>query len=97
MFMRQLHTQLVNPFLEKRLSIATLSKRLRDNIQDLLPTNIGEGTSQQADELDAKKRKGCSLCSYKKNRMTKVRCLKCEKNICGEHKIEICVNCAKLI
>lgn len=56
------------------------------------------GTSQEASTSTAtetRKRKTCSQCHYKKKRMTKTICANCKKPICGEHKVDFCIICAK--
>lgn len=94
-FMKELHRALVNPYMERRLTKPTLHKKLKANIQDLVPDRSGESSSSSNEASGLKKRKICSYCPYKKHRMTKSMCSKCTKNICGEHKVEICVNCNK--
>lgn len=59
----------------------------------------GEGPSsssnlQPVEALNVRKRKVCGFCSYKKRRMTKSYCSKCNTAICGEHKVDYCIKCA---
>lgn len=93
-FMKQLSTDLITPWMEKRLEAPTLKKSLRGNISQILvnPTDLDNGNREE--ELEPKKRKCCAFCSYKKRRMTKSVCYKCKKSVCGEHKVDMCVDCS---
>lgn len=59
----------------------------------------GVGQSSSSNDLqpveapNVRKRKVCGLCSYKKRRMTKSYCSKCNTAICGEHKVDFCIKC----
>lgn len=37
--------------------------------------------------------KYCSYCTSKKKRMSKMTCAKCQKSICGEHQVHVCIEC----
>ncbi|CAH0725397.1 unnamed protein product, partial [Brenthis ino] len=52
---------------------------------DIEPGNPEVASTSTATE--ARKRKTCSQCHYKKKRMTKTICATCKKPICGEHKL----------
>ncbi|XP_045456889.1 piggyBac transposable element-derived protein 4-like [Melitaea cinxia] len=101
-FMKKLHMQLVESWLKTRLEIRTMPRHVKDKIKNVLGVSIEEGQGQPSSSnndlqpLEAvnRKRKICGLCSYKKRRMTKCYCSKCNTAICGEHKVDFCVQCA---
>lgn len=94
-FMKQLSTDLITPWMEKRLEIPTLKRSLRENISQILVKPTDLNNKQQEEEPEPKKRKYCAFCSYKKKRMSKLVCYKCGKSVCGDHKVDMCVDCSK--
>lgn len=93
-FMKRLSTELVTPWMEKRLEAPTLKSSVRENISQILIKPTGSSNELQAEEPEPKKRKYCAFCSYKKKRMSKLVCHKCKKSVCGEHKLDVCVDCS---
>lgn len=93
-FMKQLSTDLVTPWMEKRLEAPTLIKSLRGNISQILVNPTAPSYENRQEEPELKKRKYCAFCSYKKRRMSKLVCYKCKKSVCGEHKVDMCVHCS---
>lgn len=105
-YMKELHSQLVKPWLETRLQMPTMPTHTKTKIQNVL----GIGTDVEGGDRDEvqstsrnesvstghniRKRKICGICSYKKRRMTKSICSQCSIAICGEHKIDFCTSCA---
>lgn len=92
--MKQLSTDLITPWMEKRLEVPTLKRSLRENISQILVKSTVLNNEQQEEEPEPKKRKYCAFCSYKKRRMSKLVCYKCKKSVCGEHKVDLCVDCS---
>lgn len=92
-FMKKLSTDLTAPWMQKRLEAPTLKRTLRDNITNVLKNVVPATPENSNDEPEPKKRRYCGFCSYKKRRMTKAQCCKCQKAICGEHNIDICQDC----
>ncbi|GBP28513.1 hypothetical protein EVAR_22976_1 [Eumeta japonica] len=106
-FMKKLHMQLAEPWLKIRLEVRSMPTHVKLKIKKSLgmSTDEGQGEGQnegqpsssnntQPLEVPNKKRKICGLCSYKKRRMTKSLCSKCNTAICGEHKVDFCLRCA---
>lgn len=100
-FMKKLHSQLVEPWLKIRLQIRTMPTHIKDKITHILGVKNDEGQTQghpsSSNDVESalnRKRKVCGLCSYKKRRMTKSYCKKCDTAICGEHKVDFCIKCA---
>lgn len=109
-FMKTLHFQLVEPWLKVRLAKTTMPTQVKEKIRSVLslqpPTtsqgqqpsdqvSIDEEESSTSSRGENRKRKTCGKCHYKKKRMTKSICANCKVAICGEHKIDFCVTCAK--
>lgn len=92
-FMKQLSTDLAKQWMEKRLDFPNLSRKLRENIQSILPYSPPANTSRNEDAPVVKKRKYCAFCPWKLRRKTQAECEKCKKPVCGEHKILTCSDC----
>lgn len=65
-FMKQLSTDLVKPWMEKRLEAPTLKRSLRENINQILVKPTDSSREVLAEEPELKKRKYCPFCSYKR-------------------------------
>ncbi|XP_022825805.1 uncharacterized protein LOC111355922 isoform X1 [Spodoptera litura] len=94
-FMKQLSADLVKPWMETRVEVTTLKRSVRDHINQILDKPLCLANNITEDESEPKKRKYCSFCSYKKKRMSKLICCKCKKSVCGEHKVNLCLDCLK--
>ncbi|CAB3250198.1 unnamed protein product [Arctia plantaginis] len=92
-YMKRLSTELSKPSMRSRLEIPTLSRRLRENIENILPQTNQEASQETEEEPPAKVRRYYNLCTTKKKRMSKMTCTKCKKTVCGEHKKDVCNNC----
>lgn len=92
-FMKKLSTELSLPWMKSRLEIPNLSRRLREDIENILPQTTQEVSVEAEEEPPAKIRRYCSLCTSKKKRMSKMTCTKCKKTVCGEHKNDVCNKC----
>lgn len=87
-FLKIIARDLVLPFVQYRLQTCdTLSIELKT-----LMTNFVGVTSKKIEDTNNDRGK-CFYCPKYKNRKTKVRCAKCHKLICGEHKITVCTVC----
>lgn len=110
-FMKNLHFQLVEPWLKVRLAKITMPTHVKEKIMSVLSMQSSTSQDRQSSPglqgLDTReepstsssgenrKRKTCGKCHYKKKRMTKSMCSNCKVAICGEHKVDFCVTCAK--
>lgn len=102
-FIKSLGYELMIPHLQKRLSMPSLHRELRENIKKTLGENLPvaeiqphgpEGQdSTLSDRLEI--RKTCATCSSGKRRKTAYKCIVCKKPICLECSRKVCVNCAK--
>lgn len=92
-YMIELSNCLADSWLRERLKIKTLRRDIRTDIASIL--NLPEET-ETADYLE-KKRKTCFYCPSRKRRMTSTYCDQCKNAICGEHRGNICRECAKKI
>ncbi|XP_046660246.1 uncharacterized protein LOC124354086 [Homalodisca vitripennis] len=81
-FAKELHSELVKPWLQHRNRITTLPKRLRESIASILEVDI---PAAQIDPQLVQGRKICAFCPSKKRRMTSHFCRRCSKAMCGEH------------
>lgn len=62
----------------------------------VLKFEIKDGSLTSSQNKSGNKRTSCRYCPYTKRRMTKTICFVCQKNMCAEHKIEVCTSCAQL-
>lgn len=88
-FMKQLSTDLAKPWMEKWFEIPNISRKLRENIQNILPNPPALTVEPSENEPPVKKRKYYAFCPWKLRRKTP-ECNKCKKPVCGEHKILTC-------
>ncbi|XP_060804330.1 piggyBac transposable element-derived protein 4-like [Amyelois transitella] len=104
-YLKALHHKLIESHIQKRLTIPTLQTGLRDSIRQILiiPGSSTSNAILETEENNApnvppiqKKRKICALCPSAKRRMTKTSCTKCNKSLCGEHKLDVCHKCFSL-
>lgn len=100
-YIKSLHHKLVEPHMQKRILMPTLQTGLRDSLTHILNMPGSSRSSltleteerEAADNPIAKKRKICAICPSAKRRMTKSSCYKCNKSLCGEHKLDVCHKC----
>lgn len=101
-YLKALHHKLIEPHMQKILLIPTLQTSLRDSITQILNTagSSNKGIINETEQSNAadvppqqNKRKICAICPSKKRRMTKSKCTKCNKSLCGEHKLDVCHKC----
>lgn len=90
--MKVLSASLTNPWMEKRMEIPTLSKTLRNNIQNAVSDEVNNDGGSSGDQPVSKKRRYCGFCPSKIRRMSKMICCKCDTPLCGGHKNLVC-NC----
>lgn len=89
-FVMKLGDQLMEPWLRQRLQTVSLRRNLRVMIEDIL----GESSTVEAlVPSTSNARKICYLCPSKARRMTKHRCTRCRKAICGPHNVDMCSHC----
>ncbi|CAH2008145.1 unnamed protein product [Acanthoscelides obtectus] len=92
-FMLKLHEQLTKPWQQIRLqTVPTLSRGLKESLSTLLHLPRAE---DRRGPQGKGKRTYCSLCPTAKKRMTTTNCYKCERALCGEHQIKICMECGQ--
>ncbi|XP_071056421.1 piggyBac transposable element-derived protein 4-like [Onthophagus taurus] len=90
-FLNKLGVQLARNYMEYRLK-GKLPNELRKDIEKVLDINTPE-----EDELPAKRLKSgrCHLCPRIKDRKSKICCVKCNKPVCTDHRLDICFSCKK--
>ncbi|XP_046960296.1 piggyBac transposable element-derived protein 4-like [Vanessa cardui] len=89
-FVMKLGDQLMEPWLRQRLQTVGLRRNIRVMIEDIL----GESFTVEAPlPSTSNARKICYLCPSKARRMTKHRCTRCGKAICGPHNVDMCSHC----
>lgn len=87
-FLKNLSLALMRPHLSERAEIQSLPLDLKiflkkyKNVQD-----------DHEEEPPAKKRGRCYCCGRSKNRVTTISCSKCNKMVCKEHSVAICLDC----
>lgn len=84
-FLLQLAEELIGPWQEERMK-TNISHELRASIME-------DKTVPSSSGANLEKRTYCSMCNWKKKRMTKSCCAICKKPICGEHTIKKCHMC----
>lgn len=89
-FAKDLSSELMKPWLRSRLRVPTLQRHLKTKIEEIL----GETATVDEDVPQGTPgRKICSFCPSKKRRMSRNRCCKCQRFMCGDHHAKVCVNC----
>lgn len=90
-FLNKLGLELSKGFMENRLK-GHLPNELRKDIEVILNIN-----QQDKDELPVKKVKSarCHLCPRIKDRKTKICCVSCNKPVCTDHRVDLCISCKK--
>lgn len=89
LFLKNLAFSLMKPHLQTRANIINLPCDVKLYLTKYRTTN--EAGEQQA----ARPRGKCSLCEWKKNRVTTIQCSTCQRLACKEHVIttHICLTC----
>lgn len=90
-FLKEIAISLVKPQIEKRSSITTLPRHIRNRMFQVLGRE--ESTNTQALPGPSNVRGRCSICPTKKDRKTKTQCQFCCTYICRDHTTFICINC----
>lgn len=103
-FIKQLSFELIKPHLQRRFSIPSIQRTLKEDIRRVLGDDVPvEQPRRQGEEDDAaagpsdkmEKRKTCATCPSVKKRKTAYKCIKCSKAICLECSRKVCLECAK--
>lgn len=103
-FIKQLSFDLIKPHLQKRYSLPSLQRTLKEDIKRVLGDDVpaeerrrqGEGDGAEAGPSDRlEKRKTCATCPSAKKRKTAYKCIVCSKPICLECGKKVCLECAK--
>lgn len=92
-FMKKLSTQLTTEWMQKRLEAPTLKRNIRDIIEVILKKPSDDCSEENEGPPPPKTRRYCSYFTSKKKRMSKMTCAKCQKSICGEHQVHVCIGC----
>ena len=80
----------------RRALLITLAKSLAGvtaNNNPPLQKPVSSNSSLASENTN--KRKRCYLCPSKKDRKSKIYCDDCQQSICGEHSVNICLQCKK--
>ncbi|CAH2102652.1 unnamed protein product [Euphydryas editha] len=72
-----------------------LNHEERAEVQVQILEQSDPGSPLIPENASTRKRKSCSLCSYKKRRKTKNHCNSCRVPICGQHTVNFYPTCAK--
>lgn len=83
-FLRALATDLLKEHTAKRSTVTCLPRHLQEKLASQSPP---------AKKQKVAERKRCYICPSSKDRKSKISCIKCEKNVCGEHSVFTCINC----
>lgn len=78
--------------LNARLANNRLPRELRTGISKFLDKPV---PSPETEEVEPYKRKRCLICSYKNDRKTNLRCVRCKKPVCLPCVEKICIHCAR--
>lgn len=89
-FLKDLALSLIKPQIEKRSSITSLPRHIRNRMFQILG---GEEGTPPPLEPTSGVRGRCSICPYRKDRKTKTQCQYCQTYICREHTKFVCDNC----
>lgn len=87
-FLQELGISLVKPFMEERVHIVSLPKKLRSEIKKFLPAD-----EEPAAPRERLARGRCDVCPRSRDRKTPFSCEKCYKMICKEHMKVVCEDC----
>lgn len=88
-FLKELALSLVKPQIEKRTSITTLPKHIRNRMFQVL----GREESVAPPTESSATRGRCAICPPRKDRKTKTQCQNCKSFICRDHTAFLCINC----
>lgn len=91
-FLRELATELCQPYMQSRLTIKSTPVYAKKSICKIL--GIEEPHPQREVPEDDVQSGRCYSCDRKKNRLSKTRCSKCKDFICREHTAPaVCTTC----
>lgn len=86
-YLKQLATMLMKPFVLSRLSIPTLPNDLKISMRKFA------GVTEEQPTASTSAEGRCAICPRRKNRKTKKTCCKCAKYLCNEHVNFLCQQC----
>lgn len=89
-FLKLLAVTMIQPYLHERVVIISIPQHIKNRIRAIIPQV--EPPPEPSQPVSRRKVR-CGLCTWKKDRKTKISCAKCNVAICGEHTKQICVNC----
>lgn len=92
--LEQICSYLVTPHLKERYAQPTLRKDIRYGIAAII--NKDRLSEERKERIVLEKRCRCALCDRKKDNKTKETCQACERPICQEHRVYLCVDCYDL-
>lgn len=92
LFLRTLAKELCREHMATRITVISTPTATKKRLRQMLDLNEEEARPAPADE-DTSGR--CYSCNWRKNRLSKTRCISCKNFICREHSAPVmCVNCA---
>ena len=89
----ELANDLASNWIKKRYEIPNLPRMLKQEIKLLLGISQ-PSVNKELREKKIEQQRRCTDCLVRKNdRKTKILCFSCEKPICLEHKLSVCIDC----
>lgn len=88
LFLKQLAYKLVKPLQIHRSQDSHIPRSIRTRIREEL--NL---PAEPVPDQPAGQRRRCHFCPWARNRSSRQVCVKCNRNACGEHLRNICVEC----
>lgn len=89
-FLEELAFALLKPFLQKRLSNRKIRRSIRQTITFILELPVLVTPRRTPAVRDR-----CYICDRAKDHKTNMVCTECDRPICDEHRIMICLQCEK--
>ena len=91
-FLKNLASSLLRPYLKNKLTVPNLSHTMRLKIEEYLGEKSDTKTIQEAEPSGSNRAK-CNFCPRKKNRRITIKCHVCHNPICKEHSLALCPDC----
>ncbi|KAM3956969.1 piggyBac transposable element-derived protein 4-like [Aphomia sociella] len=92
-FIKTLAISLIYPHLHDRISLTNIPQHIKNRIRNIIPEVEPTAAASNPPSPMGGRKVRCGLCDWKKDRKTKIFCVKCNIAICGEHMKHVCSNC----
>uniref|UniRef100_A0A1B6CK00 PiggyBac transposable element-derived protein 4 C-terminal zinc-ribbon domain-containing protein n=1 Tax=Clastoptera arizonana TaxID=38151 RepID=A0A1B6CK00_9HEMI len=91
LFIRNLAKELCKGYMASRVAILSTPTNTKKRLREIFDLQDIPVQDALADEITSGR---CRVCDWKKNRLSKTRCVACRQFICREHTAPVmCVNC----